>query len=689
MSTPTEQSRGTHWSWERDPEGIVWLCIDRADASANSLAKAVLGELDGHLTAIETARPKGLVVYSGKNNGFIAGADISEFTTLKTQAEAYALIRAGQAVLDHLAALPCPTVAAIHGFALGGGLELALACRYRVAADDGKLSLGFPEVQLGIHPGFGGTVRGPELVGARAALDLMLTGRTLRAGAARATGLVDRLVATREDLKVAAAAMIHTPPAPGGAPFLDRLLALAPLRPFIARGLEATVAKRAARAHYPAPYAIIDLWRRFGAKGRAAYDAEAESIGALFLTPTARNLVRVFFLQDRLKGQGGKGASFARVHVVGAGVMGGDIAAWCAARGLAVTLQDQSLERISPALGRAKDFFAKRLKSPAEIQAAGERLRADVEGQGVAAADVVIEAIFENVEAKQALYASLEPRLKTGALLATNTSSLMLETLAAKLKDPARLVGLHFFNPVARMPLIEIIRGKGTDANAAQTAAAFARRLDKLPLPCASAPGFVVNRILFPYLTEAMRAAEGGVALARIDECALRFGMPQGPIELADTVGLDVALNVGEVLSRAFGTPAPESIRPLVTAKKLGRKTGEGLYVWKDGKPVKPPAGPGETPADLEDRLILPMVNESVACLREGVIADCDLLDAGVIFGTGFAPFRGGPIAYARARGTGDVIARLTALAERYGPRFKPDAGWAQLERGDFDPKRG
>jgi 3-hydroxyacyl-CoA dehydrogenase / enoyl-CoA hydratase / 3-hydroxybutyryl-CoA epimerase len=675
-----------HWTWQRDGAGIVWLCIDRQNASTNSLSRAVLAELDARLGEIEPTAPTGLVVWSGKANGFIAGADITEFRTLASESEARALIRGGQRVLDRLAALRCPTVAAIHGFALGGGLELALACRYRVAASDGSVSLGFPEVQLGIHPGFGGTVRGPRLIGARRALEMMLTGRPVRGATALATGLVDRL-APPADLKAAAAALIREQPRPQRAPWLDRMLAAAPIRPIVAEQLSRQVSKRARRDQYPAPYAIIELWRRFGARGSAAYEAEATSIAHLFLSPTARNLVRVFFLQDRLKALGGKGAQFRRVHVIGAGVMGGDIAAWCAARGLDVTLQDRASEYVEPALERARGFFTKQLKDPAQAAAAAGRLRADVPGAGVAEADVVIEAIYENVEAKQALYASIWPRLKPDALLATNTSSLKLETLSAKLPAPARLLGLHFFNPVARMPLIEVIHGRDTDPATATAAAAFARKLDKLPLPCASAPGFVVNRILFPYLTEAMRAAQDGVPLPVIDATAVAFGMPQGPIELADTVGLDVALNVGEVLSAAFGTPPPDALKPMVAAGTLGKKTGAGFYRWQEGKAVKP-VSHERAPDDLEDRLLLPMLNEAIACLREGVVADEDLLDAGAIFGTGFAPFRGGPLAYARARGADAIAARLTELSQRYGPRFAPDRAWPDFARGAFAARR-
>jgi 3-hydroxyacyl-CoA dehydrogenase / enoyl-CoA hydratase / 3-hydroxybutyryl-CoA epimerase len=675
-----EMTGAQHWSWTLDADGIGWLGADRAGTSTNTLSRAVLEGLSAQLELIERVRPKGVVLWSAKKNGFVAGADISEFKPIATAQQGFELVRAGQQVMDRLERLPCPTVAAVHGFALGGGLELALACRYRVAADDDKVSLGLPEVQLGIHPGFGGTVRAPRLIGGRAALDLMLTGRPVRARRALALGLVDRL-APLDSLKDAAAALLRAGPAPRRAPLLDRALALAPLRSIVANQALAQVARRARPDHYPAPYAIIDLWRRHGATGQAAYEAEAHSFAELCLSEASRSLVRVFFLQDRLKGLAGKDAAPAQAaHVVGAGVMGGDIAAWCAQRGLGVTLQDRSLEFVQPALARARAGFEKVAKTPAAAAEIAARLAADVEGRGAATADVVIEAIYENVEAKQALYAALEPRLKPGALLATNTSSLMLETLSTTLANPARLVGLHFFNPVAKMPLVEVIHGVGTDPAAIKAALAFARRIDKLPLPCRSAPGFVVNRILFPYLTEAMHAARDGIALPAIDEAALAFGMPQGPIELADTIGLDVALHVGEVLAAAFGTPRPAVLEPLVAAKKLGRKSGEGFYVWRDGKPLKPPST-GQAPEDLADRLVLPLLNEAAACLRQGIVADEDLLDAGVIFGTGFAPFRGGPLHYARQRGIGNVVARLEQLAGRYGPRFKPDAHWASLDR--------
>jgi len=667
----------TAWQSERDADGIVWLTIDKPGTSANVLSSSVLRELDAVLDPLARNPPRAVVVISAKKSGFVAGADIKEFTGITNAEEGYRLIRIGQQVLDRLEALPCPTVAAIHGFALGGGLELALACRYRIAVGDERLSLGLPEVQLGIHPGFGGTVRSVRLVGVRPAMEMMLTGKPVRAQKALRIGLVDRLVPA-DQLRSGARELALNPPAPHQPPFGERVLGWPGIRGFVKGTLTAQVAAKAPRDHYPAPYAMIDLW----ARGGTSFEAEARSIAQLFVSPTSRNLVRVFLLQDRLKALGGKaGQELKQVHVVGAGVMGGDIAAWAAIRGFSVTLQDRALEYIEPALKRAGELFDKRLRDPAKNAEARARLRADVNGDGVPDADVVIEAIFESMDAKRDLYARLEPRMKPTGILATNTSSIMLEPLTQKLARPERLVGLHFFNPVAQMPLIEIVQSARTDAAVLQSAIGFARRLDKLPVPCRSAPGFIVNRVLMPYLHEAMFAAQEGVPLALIDRAAVQFGMPMGPIELADVVGLNVARDVGEIIAAELGRPAPDltRLRERVQANKLGRKSGEGFYVWKDGKPSKPDAGGATVPTDLIDRLILVMVNECVACLRERVVEEADLIDAAVIFGTGFAPFRGGPLAYARSRGNAAVVARLGELAARYGTRFNADPGWSLL----------
>ncbi|WP_129782035.1 3-hydroxyacyl-CoA dehydrogenase NAD-binding domain-containing protein [Peristeroidobacter soli] len=667
-------SGAVHWRLETEANGIAWLIIDKANAAVNSLSREVMEELDAILTALSRTPPKALVVSSAKN-GFIAGADIKGFVGINSPEAAYRMIRQGQQVVDKLAALRCVTVAAINGFALGGGLEVALACRYRVAADDPSVTLGFPEVQLGVHPGLGGTVRAVQLAGPIAAMDLMLTGRHIRPKQALQMGLVDKLAPAAQLREVARQVALSPPPVKTMS-FKHRLLNLGFVRPILAGQMRAQVAKRARPDHYPAPYKLIELWQDYGASGERAYEAEARSMGNLLCTPTSRNLVRVFFLQERLKSAGKSGGEpIKHVHVVGAGVMGGDIAAWCAARGLTVTLQDREEKYVAPAMERARKFFEKRYPDQTKRNEVMSRLTADVPGAGVPQADLVIEAIYENLDAKRELYARVEPQLKPTAILATNTSSIVLEQLAEKLAQPQRLIGLHFFNPVSRMPLVEVIQAENTDPKQVQAGLGFARQIDKLAIACHSAPGFLVNRVLMPYLSEAVRAAQEGIPLALIDRAAEEFGMPMGPIELADVVGLDVVMSVGKVFFET-GADVPPVLATPFAQKKFGKKTGEGFYVWQNDKPVKPPATGQHAPDDLQDRLLLPLLNEAVAVLRQGIVEDADLIDAGVIFGAGFAPFRGGPLQYARARGVDAVIARLQELQRVHGDRFAPDEGW-------------
>jgi 3-hydroxyacyl-CoA dehydrogenase/enoyl-CoA hydratase/3-hydroxybutyryl-CoA epimerase len=423
----------------------------------------------------------------------------------------------------------------------------------------------------------------------------------------------------------------------------------APLKAIVASRARKQVAKRARPQHYPAPYAILDMWARYGGNALAVPADRPTSLEAIFGSSTTANLVRVFFLQERLKGFG-KEADFRprHLHVVGAGVMGGDIAAWAALRGLTVTLQDQSVERIVPAIKRAAELYRKKLKDDKQVRLTLDRLVPDPEGFGVKQADVVIEAIFENLDAKRQLFANLEPRLKPGAVLATNTSSLSLEDIATVLREPQRLVGIHFFNPVAMMPLVEVVEGKQSDPEMLRKAAAFVRRIDKLPLPVKSAPGFLVNAVLAPYVLEAMRCVDEGIAPETVDEAALAFGMPMGPIELADTVGLDIAVAAGKSLAGAAATP-PRKLQELIALGHLGRKSGRGFYTYVKGRPQKGAAG--QVPAGLVQRIIDPLLAAADRCVREGVVADADLADAGVIFGTGFAPFTGGPLNYLKQKG--------------------------------------
>ncbi len=669
-----------HWRSERDADGILWLTIDKRDAGANTLSREVIEEFSALLSEAERSPPRALVIRSGKPGGFIAGADVREFTQLKGHAEAIELIRRCHGVLDRLEALDCPTVSLIHGYCLGGGLELALATRCRIALDDPRTRLGLPEVRLGIHPGFGGSLRAPQLVGNITGLDLMLSGRSLSARAARKIGLVDHVVPERHFLRAARAVALD-PPKRRRPVWWQRLAGQRLLRPQVARYMKKKLAAKVDERHYPAPYALLDLWTRHIDDRYRMLTEEANSVARLIVGDTAQNLIRVFFLQEKLKALG-KDVDFAprHVHVVGAGVMGGDIAAWCAVQGLNVSLQDQSPERIAPAIKRARALFEQRLREPRLVSAAMDRLMPDTRGHGVARADVVIEAIFENADAKRELYRTLEPRMKPEALLATNTSSIPLEMLGAALDDPGRLVGLHFFNPVAKMQLIEIVRGTNTDARAIARATAFARRIDRLPLPVRSHPGFLVNRVLMPYLMEAVAALGDGIGAEVIDRAATAFGMPMGPVELADTVGLDICLSVAENLSDQLGLEVPDRLRRAVDAGHLGRKSGRGFYAWRNGKPVKGREDSRQqAPADLTDRLVLALLNEAVACLREGIVDDADALDAGIVFGTGFAPFRGGPIHYIRHHGINTLRERLLTLNHSHGARFDPDEGWMHI----------
>jgi len=671
MATSAPTSR--HWRRHTDADGVCWLSFDKQDSSANALSQDTIRELAAELSHLSAEPPDGLVIGSAKASGFIAGADISEFRSLENAEQAAASAVRGQELCQQVADLPCPTVAAINGFALGGGLELALACDYRVAVESYERCLGLPEVQLGIHPGFGGSVRAVQLLGAPLALDLMLSGRSVSPVEALKMGLVDRVV-DADALDEAAASILKARPRLHRPPLYLRVLNLAPARPWLARSIRSRVRRRANPAHYPAPNAIIDLWQRYGASGPDAFKAEAKSIGELLVTSTCRNLVRVHFLRERLRNLAPKQGGVERVHVVGAGVMGGDIASWCAMRGLAVTLEDRAMEYVEPALERAKKFFKRRLRAPGEAAAAEERLTVDLDAEQIGTADVVIEAIVEQLEAKQAYFQKVESEVAENAILASNTSSIRIEEIAAGLANPGRLVGLHFFNPVSRLPLVEVIRGVDTDEAVLHRATSFVTQIGKLPLPCRSAPGFVVNRILMPYMLEAIRAHEAGISIETIDQAAKNFGMPTGPVELADRVGLDIALHVTEIL----GSDVPKILRVKVDAGELGAKTGRGFYAFKNNRPQK--ASQFDPPTlDLQDRLILALVNEAMACYEDGVVDDLDLLDAGVIFGIGFAPFTGGPIRYAVERGVEDVIAKLESLAERFGTQFTPRPGWRKL----------
>jgi 3-hydroxyacyl-CoA dehydrogenase/enoyl-CoA hydratase/3-hydroxybutyryl-CoA epimerase len=662
----------------RDADGIAWLLFDREGASANTLSADVIEELDKVLAELEGQRPTGLVIRSAKPSGFIAGADVNEFRGAADPRPVETAIGRAHAVINRLEGLKVPSVAIIHGFCLGGGLEVALACQSRIAIDGARF--GFPEVMLGLHPGLGGTVRFTQLVNPMQAMTLMLTGKTIDARRAKSLGLVDAVAQERHVRNAVKDALFgHLKHAKPG--LLNTILNSGPVRGFLSSRMRAEAEKAAPREHYPAPYALIDLWEKYGGDRPAMLAAEKASFASLMVTPTAQNLIRVFFLREQMKKLAGSGNTISHVHVIGAGAMGGDIAAWCAHQDMHVTLSDMKPEPIAGAIKRAADLFGKIMRKRTEVRDALDRLMPDLDGEGVRNADLIIEAVPEKLELKQKVYAALESVMKPGAILATNTSSIPLQDLRTTLAKPERLLGLHFFNPVSRLQLVEVVSHDGTDAEMLKQALAFVGAIDRLPLPVKSSPGFLVNRALTPYMLEAMVMLDEKIDKLTIDAAAEKFGMPMGPIELADQVGLDICLAVGDMLRSKFGDllpPTPAWLREKVAKGELGRKTGRGFYLWRDGKADKSPGSPNkiEPTPEMIDRLILPMSNVCVACLREGIVDNADVVDGAMIFGTGYAPFRGGPLNYARSRGPENVVSTLRALAQKFGDRFTPDAGW-------------
>lgn len=638
----------THWKVSVDSRNILWAACDRDGESTNSLSEPLLQELETIVAHAETTKPTGLVIKSAKPGSFILGADIKEFDNFTDAAEVEKKILEVHAIFARLENLKCPTVATVHGFCLGGGLELAMACDYIIAMNVPETRLGLPEVKLGIFPAFGGTVRLTERTGGFEGMQLILTGRMLRAPAARKLGVIDELVDEFGNLDWAARRAITKGRKKRLAKGKAALTNSSPVRKGLARVMRGKTEDKVNPKHYPAPFKAIDIWEEHRDNRQNMFAAEAREAGKLMVGDVSKNLRRIFFLTERMKGLGkAEDFSVKRVHVIGAGVMGGDIAAWCVTQGMEVTLQDRELKYIEPALKRAKSLFKKRFKQRAASLAAESRLKPDVEGSGVARADVVIEAIFEDADAKRALYATLEPKMSDHAILATNTSALPLEELAKELKNPARLIGLHFFNPVAKMPLVEVIHGTGTAEEWVTKGCAFSSAINRFPLPTKSSPGFLVNRVLAPYLMEAITMHLEGVSIEALDAAAIRFGMPMGPIELADVVGLDVCMNVAETLAKGDVTAQRELLQGMIDKKHLGKKTDQGFYTWKKGKADREKRDLNSPYGDeLADRLMKPFLAECEACSRDGVVADDDLLDAGIIFGTGFAPFTGGPMNY-------------------------------------------
>ncbi len=665
---------------ELDANGIAWITFDDAGSSVNVLSAATMGELDRIADSLWNQRPAGLVLISAKPGVFLAGADIYELAAIRDAQHAYELSRAGQQVFNKIEELGVPTVAAIDGACLGGGLELALVCRWRVATDDPRTRLGFPETQLGIIPGWGGTQRLPRVIGMRRALELIAPGKMIDATQALRLGLVDD-VAPPVVLRERALAW-----ALGKLTRRRRKLFILNLWPV--KALVGDLARRETRKRtrglYPAPLQAIEAVQSGlgGDMHRAGLEREARLFSELAATETVRNLTRVFFLREKYSklvapvGSGSvstaKSPVIGKVGVIGAGVMGAGIAHWCGARGLTVRLKEVSPELAAAGMKRIAQVYAEgvqRGKLTALEAAHGlARVHPTTDDSGFGNCDLIVEAVREKLEVKKAVYGQLKAVVKRGAIMASNTSAIPIDELARAWGRPERFVGLHFFNPVHRMPLVEVVRGEKTSDETLVAAVGFVKQLKKIPVIVKGTPGFLVNRLLMPYLNEAGRLFEEGVAVETIDNAMLEYGMPMGPLRLLDEIGIDVAFEVGSELAAAYQDRMRMAgiLGKLHAAGFKGRKGGAGFYVFAKGKSKPNPklrewAGESALTMSsdkLQERLLVVMFQEARRCLDEGVVESADDIDAAMIFGTGFPPFRGGLM---RACGLGKSALERTA----------------------------
>lgn len=669
-----------HWSLSKDASDIAWLVLDREDVGTNTLCQDVLLELDSLLEKIEANALSALVIRSAKINGFIAGADIHELRGMTEAADVEARMTRAHEIIDRLAALRIPTIAVIHGHCLGGGLELSLACKYRIAVEGA--TLGFPEVSLGLHPGLGGTFRLPALIAPGKAMNMMLDGKPVDARKAFELGLVDTVVEERHVASAIGALIARRRKPTRRRSSFARLSAVSPFRHLAVRRMRSSVARHVREKDYPAPYRLMDLWLKHGGRKSAMQAGEIHSFSKLLTGATAQNLIHVLFLREQLKARGSGKSGIAHVHVIGAGAMGANIAAWCAAQGLRVTLSDTDEKALMAAIEQAKSLFEKRLPASMEQRAAFDRLIPDFADDGVRHADLIIEAAAEKLDVKRKLFRAVASSMKKDAILASSTTSLPLDTLRGVVSSPERVAGLHFFNPVSQVELVEVVTHSRGARTVKERLMAFCGSIDRLPASVRCSPGFFVNRALSAYLGEAFLMLDEGVRKETIDEAAEDFGMAVGPIELADRIGLDICLEVARALNPKRGKAqqaGPKRLEEMVAKGHTGIKAGRGLYEYdKLGRPRKKQNRLTPHPF-ITDRLILPMLNSCAACLREGVVADEETLEAAMVFAGGFAPFRGGPLTYARRRGCAEIVSVLERLQEKYGERFTPDPYWLKI----------
>ena len=692
-------------------DGVAILTFDRANSSANVFDRATLEELEAHLAVIEKdAAVRGVVIASAKPRIFIAGADLNAFAKDADERALHDMVNLGHRIFTRLSRLKIPSVAAIHGVCLGGGFELALACDWRVATSDKATKIGLPETQLGILPAWGGSTRLPKLIGLPGALGLILTGKQVAGAQALKLGLIDDLTHP-EYLFETAKSMVARGKRPAPA---QRWVNRVPFSLFVAAKARREVMAKT-RGHYPAPLAAIEVCRKAAQRTfEEGLAEEKHSFLELIRTPECRNLLSVFFLQERAKKLSVPGASsdetagrnparVRRTAVIGAGTMGAGIAQWISARGIPVRLKDVNPEALARGMHAIEKVYTdaakRRVFTKAEATAGMDRitpLHVDVPMQDV---DLVIEAALEKLDVKQQVFRDLEPRVGPNTVLATNTSALSIDAIASVLSRPERVVGLHFFNPVHRMQLVEIVRGPRTSTVALDTALQFTKAIGKLPVIVKDSPGFLVNRILLPYMVEAVWLFTEGMSPTAIDRAMLDFGLPMGPIRLADEVGLDVAQHVAKDLERRLpsGVPINDTLEKMVAKGWLGKKSGRGFYVYEGKK--EQPAKPSDLAflqaekarvsdaTTMRDRLVLIMINEAARVLAEGVVESPEDVDFGMIMGTGWAPFRGGPLRYADTLGAAEIVRRLDVLARDIAPHFTPCERlreMARLQRGFY-----
>ncbi|MEY2492711.1 MAG: 3-hydroxyacyl-CoA dehydrogenase / enoyl-CoA hydratase / 3-hydroxybutyryl-CoA epimerase / enoyl-CoA [Verrucomicrobiota bacterium] len=651
---------------EIGPDGVCLLVFDRLESGANIFDRATIRDLDEHLDFIEKERSlRGLVIASAKRSIFIAGADLKTLLRQAQTGELRAFIAEGQRVFNRLAALEIPTCAAIHGACAGGGYEITLACDWRIASDDPSTRIGLPETTLGLIPAWGGSTRLPRLIGLEKAADVILKGKLYGSREALQIGLVDQIVPA-DALLAAARAKLRD-----GKRQVSRPSSL---------NDEQVVQPR--QSGNAAPERALEVIRKgFGRSIDESLRMELDGIAQLGETEETQNLIRNFFLTEKYKRGTSKPAAekIAHAAVIGAGVMGNGIAQWLSSRGVSVILRDVATEQLTQGLANIDKIYADAVKRGIIPQEKAKQGRARI----VASADpgpmrdvqVVIEAASEKLEIKKQIFRDLARKAPNAAILATNTSALPITELAAETETPSRVIGMHFFNPVSRMKLVEVVVGTETSDETIERALAFVRQIAKLPVVVRDSPGFLVNRVLFPYLIDAVELFQNGVSAAEIDDAILQWGMPMGPLRLIDEIGIDVAVDIADTLQRAYGErdEPPQILRQMLSAKLLGRKSGGGFYLY-EGKSQTPNSrldqwrrtrSAGNEPGNvIANRLTFLMVNEAAHCLEEKIVASPEDADYGMILGTGFPAYRGGPLRFAQHFGIKKIVAELERLAK-------------------------